>query len=68
MGKVDNIEVQKRWPADAVLVMMGMTRQEWSVMTWSIEHKDSSLMEAVAKAITQRRMDGRTSNLTKAQS
>ncbi len=68
MDKVDNIETQKPWPPDAVLVMMRMTRQEWNVMAWSIEHKDSPLLEAVAKAVTQRRMDRRTIDLTRTQS
>ncbi len=68
MDKVDSTETQKPWPPDAMLVMMRMTRQEWNVMAWSIGHKDSPLLEAVAKVITQRRMGRRTDDLTKAQS
>jgi len=68
VDKVDNTETQKPWPPDAVLVTMGMTRQEWNVMALSIERKDSSLMEALAQSITQRRMGERTGNLSKAQS
>ncbi len=68
MDKIDNDITQRLWPPDSVLLMMHITRQEWNLIAECLINKDEALLNVVAKAVTQRRMDEHTGDLTKVQS
>ena len=60
MDKVDNDITQKPWPPDSVLLMVGMTREEWNQMAEAITRENlpwNWLVESAAKRIIRRRQD-----------
>ena len=60
MDKVDNDVTQRPWPPDSVLLMVGMTRQEWGQMSEAIERENIPwdwLIESAAKRIIRRKQD-----------
>ncbi len=63
MDKTDNDITQKLWPPDSVLLMIHITRQEWNLIAECLINKDEALLNVVAKAVTQRRMDRCTNSV-----
>jgi len=60
VDKVDSTITQEPWPPDSVLLMVGMTREEWNQMAEVIERKNLPwdwLIESAAKRIARRRQD-----------
>ena len=60
MDKIDNTVTQRPWPPEAVLALVGMTREEWDQMSEAIERENLPwdwLIESAAKRIAKRRMD-----------